>query len=745
MPIKTSQATPKITPEILKLHGFSALDYSKIKDIVGRETTLTELGIFSAMWSEHCSYKSTRIHIKKLPTKGKRVICGPGENAGIIDIDGNDAIAFKIESHNHPSYIEPFQGSTTGVGGILRDVFTMGARPIALLNSLRFGEPNFPKTKYLFERVVAGIGSYGNCIGVPTVGGECYFDKSYNYNILVNAMCVGLVQKDKIFYSKAGEEGALVMYVGSKTGRDGINAAVMASAEFDEEIESKKPTIQVGDPFQGKKVMEACLELMQEDCIIAVQDMGAAGLTSSSVEMADKGERGIEIDLDKVPKHDESMTSYEIMLSESQERMLLVIKPEKMAIAKKIFSKWEIDAEVIGKITDTKRIIIKQHNQIVADLPVNKLANSAPVYDRPYKYTPKAKSVSLKELGIKSQVSAKKIFEDLKKIFALPNMMSKKHIFEQYDYKVGNATIINPGGDAGVVRIHNSKKAVALTTDCNSRYVLHNPFEGAKQAVVETWRNITCTGAKPIAITNCLNFASPEREEVMGQIVAALEGIKEACEALNYPVVSGNASLFNETKLPNGGISAINPTPIIGGVGLLEDYSKAINSKFVKENMVIIRVGNLRGDINSSMYLYDIIGYGEPTSVPKIDLEEEKRNGEFIHLAISNGWIEACHDVSEGGQLVAIAEMAIDSEVDGKFIGAELTISTDLERCFGEDQAIYIITATEANAEIILKKAPKLGVEAVVIGKTIPTNLRIDSEVIRVQELKEIRSNSNSL
>lgn len=732
------QSGQKISKDILKLHGFSEADYDVIKQIAQREVNLTELGIFSAMWSEHCSYKSTRIHIKKLPTKAKHVICGPGENAGIIDIGQNKAVVFKIESHNHPSYIEPFQGSTTGVGGILRDVFTMGARPIAFLNSLRFGQLSFPKTKYLLERVIEGIGSYGNCIGVPTVGGECYFDKSYNYNILVNAMCVGIAEKDKIFYSSASEVGASVLYAGSKTGRDGINAAVMASAEFDDKIESKKPTIQVGDPFQGKKVMEACLELMQQDCIIAVQDMGAAGLTCSSVEMADKGENGIEINLDNVPKHDETMSAYELMLSESQERMLLVIKPSKMNIAKDIFEKWEIDASEIGKITNSKRIVVTHKGQKVVDLPVSQLANSAPVYDRPYEKTPQHKSVSLKELGINQQASCQEILQTLKQILALSKFANKEFIYSQYDYKVGNNTIINPGSSSGVVRIEGTKKAVSLTTDCNSRYVLHDPIEGAKQAVVETYRNITCSGAKPMAITNCLNFASPERKEVMGQIVGTIEGIRQACEYLHYPVVSGNASLFNETKLPNGEISAINPTPVIGGVGLIEDYTLAISNSFKRQDLVIIRIGTLVGDINSSCYLHDILNYKNPTPVPKINLEQEKNNASFIRYCIEHRWLESCQDVSEGGQLVAIAQKAIASEKDGSFIGASLDIACDMAKCFGEDQGIYIVTASNENAEKILRLAPEKNIEAIAIGSTIKDYFSIKSEKVKVKDLKEI-------
>lgn len=732
------QNSQKISKDILKLHGFSDEDYEVIKQIAQREVNLTELGIFSAMWSEHCSYKSTRIHLKKLPTKAKHVICGPGENAGIIDVGQNKAVVFKIESHNHPSYIEPFQGSTTGVGGILRDVFTMGARPIAFLNSLRFGQLSFPKTKYLLQRVIEGIGSYGNCIGVPTVGGECYFDKSYNYNILVNAMCVGIAEKDKIFYSSASEVGAKVLYAGSKTGRDGINAAVMASAEFDDKIESKKPTIQVGDPFQGKKVMEACLELMQQDCIIAVQDMGAAGLTCSSVEMADKGGNGIEINLDNVPKHDETMSAYELMLSESQERMLLVIKPSKMNIAKDIFAKWEIEAQEIGTITNSKRIIVNYKGKKVVDLPVSQLANSSPVYDRPYEKTPKHKSVSLKELGIKQEVSCKEILQTLKQILALAKFADKEFIYSQYDYKVGNNTIINPGSSSGVVRIEGTKKALSLTTDCNSRYVLHDPFEGAKQAVVETYRNITCSGGKPMAITNCLNFASPQRKEVMGQIVGSIEGIVQACEYLHYPVVSGNASLFNETKLPNGEISAINPTPVIGGVGLIEDYTLAISNSFKRQDLVIIRIGNITGDINSSCYLYDILNYQIPTPVPKIDLEQEKNNASFIRYCIENRWLESCQDVSEGGQLTAIAQKAIASEKDGAFIGASLDIACDIGRCFGEDQGIYIITATNENAEKILRLAPEKNIQAIAIGTTIKNDFSIKGESIKVKELKKI-------
>jgi phosphoribosylformylglycinamidine synthase subunit PurL len=708
----------KILPEIVAQHGFTPEEYTRLLDIIGREPSMVELGIFSVMWSEHCSYKSTRFHLKNLPTTGKQVICGPGENAGIISIGDDDAIVFKMESHNHPSFIEPFHGSATGVGGIMRDVFTMGARPICNLNALRFGDIKHPKTRHLLEGVVSGIGGYGNPMGVPTVAGEVNFHPSYNQNILVNAMCVGLVDKNKIFYSAAAVVGGDVVYAGSKTGRDGIHGATMSSAEFDENTEEKRPTVQVGE----KKVMEACLELMQQDAILAIQDMGAAGLTCSSIEMADKGDTGIEINLDFVPQREPNMSGYEIMLSESQERMLMVLKPEKTALAKAIFDKWEIDFAVIGKITDSKRLVITQHGETLADLPITQLSSSAPLYERPYIKTP-----ARPKANVARAATSQQLLDDLAKLLALPDICSKKYIYQQYDYKVGNDTI-STGGDAAVVRIHGKKKAIAVKADCTPRYVYADPYLGAMAAVCENYRNISATGATPLAITNCLNFGAPTKPEVMGQIVGSLEGMSEACKALDYPVVSGNVSLYNETSG-----NSIYPTPAIGGVGLIDDYEKHITIPFKAQDEVIIRIGDMGGDLGGSIYLQQIVGDTATYSIPAIHLDEEKKNADFIRFANSQGWISACHDVSDGGQLTAVAEMAIASN-----IGAKLDIAQDSGRAFGEEQSRYIITASPENAEHILQKAPELGVAALVIGATGGDAICIGDSCTKVADLASI-------
>ncbi len=721
-------AESTITPEIVESHGFTPEEYESLLSILGREPSMVELGIYSVMWSEHCSYKSTRAHIGKLHTEGEQVICGPGENAGVIDAGDNDALIFKMESHNHPSYIEPYQGAATGVGGIMRDIFTMGARPICNLNALRFGEIDHPKTNHLLNGVVSGIGGYGNCMGVPTVGGETQFHAKYNDNILVNAMCVGLADKDKIFYSAAAEVGATVLYAGARTGRDGIHGATMSSAEFDDSIEEKRPTVQVGDPFVEKKVLEACLELMKKDCIIAIQDMGAAGITCSSIEMADKGGTGIELDLDKVPTREENMTAYEIMLSESQERMLMVIKPEKEHLAKEVFDKWELSSAAIGKITDTGRMIVKMGGEVYADMLVEDLASSAPKYERPYVPTPKREMPDFARAAQPQQ-----LIDDLKTMMGLPDICSKKYIAEQYDYKVMNDTVFTDG-DAAVVRIHGTDKGVAVTSDCNPRYVEAAPYEGGMQAVVETYRNISATGATPLAITNCLNFGNPEKPEVMGQIVGAIEGMRDACKFLNYPVVSGNASLYNETKG-----KAIRPTPTIGGVGIIKDYRKAVSVPFKGEKNKIIRIGDMEGYLGGSLYLEAIVGHGEHTPPPAIDLEAERKNAEFVRFCIDKGWVSACHDISDGGQLVAIAEMAVSSG-----IGCNVNIANDYARAFGEEQARYIITVPEDFVEYILTSAPDHdGVEAMVIGETGGTVISLNGEAeIGVKELQKIYFNS---
>ena len=554
----------QITPEVVEQHGLSPEEYERVLNALGREPNLLELGIFSVMWSEHCSYKSSRLHLKKLPTEAEWVICGPGENAGVIDIGDGQAAIFKMESHNHPSYIEPYQGAATGVGGILRDVFTMGARPVANANALRFGRPDHPKMKHLVQGVVAGIGGYGNCVGVPTVAGETNFDPAYDGNILVNAMTVGVADADKIFYSAATGVGNPIVYVGSKTGRDGIHGATMASADFEEDAEAKRPTVQVGDPFTEKLLIEACLELMATDAIVAIQDMGAAGLTSSSVEMASNGGVGIRLKMDDVPQREEGMTPYEMMLSESQERMLMVLKPGKEDMARAIFEKWELDFAVIGEVTDTGRMVLDFEGETVCDIPLGPLADDAPLYDRPYlsreEYTQWARITPMTNVPDSADVGA-----DLLKLMGSPALASRRWIFEQYDRQVG-ADTLQTGGDAGVVRVHGTKKALAISTDCTPRYVHADPYEGGKQAVAEAFRNLCAVGAKPLAITNCLNFANPQRPEIMAQIVHALDGMGEACRTLDFPVVSGNVSLYNESKATGGG-SAILPCHRRGRAG----------------------------------------------------------------------------------------------------------------------------------------------------------------------------------
>ena len=713
------KSEPQITSEIVASHGLKADEYQKILKILGREPNLVELGIFSVMWSEHCSYKSTRVHLKKLPTTGPQVICGPGENAGVIDIGDGQAAIFKMESHNHPSFIEPYQGAATGVGGILRDVFTMGARPVANLNALRFGDISHPKTKHLLAGVVAGIGGYGNCVGVPTVGGECIFHKSYNGNIIVNAMTVGLADKDKIFYSKASGAGNSVVYVGSKTGRDGIHGATMSSTEFNEDSESKRPTVQVGDPFTEKLLIEACLELMQHDAIIAIQDMGAAGLTSSSLEMAGKGGTGIEMDLDRVPKREFGMSAYEIMLSESQERMLMVLKPEKEDFARAIFEKWGLAFAVVGKITETGKMVLKREGQVVAELPIAPFADEAPVYERPYE-------IKKHNTPISVDVPKLQPLDILKKLLGTPDLASKRWIYEQYDHMVMGDTIVRPGGDAAVVRIHGTNKALAISTDCTPRYCFADPVEGGKQAVVETWRNITATGGLPLAITNCLNFGNPEKPEIMGQLVGALQGVSEACIALNYPVVSGNVSLYNET---NG--QAISPTPAIGGVGVLKDVSKHTTVAFKQESDVIVVVGETKGHLGQSIFLRDILGK-EEGAAPAVELAVEKKNGDFVRGLIEASLLTACHDVADGGLLVAVSEMAIAGNW-----GAEISAEGDAAFWFGEDQARYVITVKTDKWNMISETAKATGITVAKIGVVKGDALVLGDEKAKVADLRQ--------
>jgi phosphoribosylformylglycinamidine synthase len=696
----------RITPEMVAEHGLSDAEYARILKALGREPNLVELGIFSVMWSEHCSYKSSRVHLKKLPTEAPWVICGPGENAGVIDIGDGDAAIFKMESHNHPSYIEPYQGAATGVGGILRDVFTMGARPVANLNALRFGSPDHPKTRHLVAGVVQGVGGYGNCVGVPTVGGEVNFDASYNGNILVNAMTVGVAKTDKIFYSAAAGIGNPVVYVGSKTGRDGIHGATMASADFSEDSEEKRPTVQVGDPFTEKLLIEACLELMASDAIVAIQDMGAAGLTSSSVEMASKGGVGIRLDMNKVPVRETGMTPYEMMLSESQERMLMVLKPGREAMAEAIFRKWELDFAVIGEVTGTGRMELEWNGETVADIPLDPLADEAPLYERPYAI-PKPPE-PLTDIPESTDIAA-----DLLKLIGSPNLASRRWVWEQYDQTVGADTIQTPGGDAAVVRVHGSKKALAMTADVTPRYCFADPVEGGKQAVAEAYRNLSAVGARPLAITNCLNFGNPQRPEIMGQFVGCLTGMGEACRALDFPVVSGNVSLYNETKNDDGTSLAILPTPAIGGVGILEDSSKMATIGFKGEGETLVLLGHSTGHVGQSRWLEVCHGRSEGPP-PPVDLAVERRLGELLRRLIGEGAITAAHDISDGGALIAIAEMALAGN-----IGVEISlpqVPNPAAILFGEDQGRALVTTSNPGAVIAL--ATEANIFAAPVGKT---------------------------
>ena len=712
-------------------HGLKADEYKKICDLLKRVPNLTELGIFSAMWNEHCSYKSSRLHLKKLPTKGDKVIQGPGENAGIIDIEDNDAIVFKIESHNHPSFIEPYQGAATGVGGIMRDIFTMGARPIANLNSIHFGSPQNKKTKNLLRGVVHGIGGYGNCMGVPTIAGQTSFDSSYNGNILVNAMTLGLVKKDKIFYSKAAGLNKPVIYVGSKTGRDGIHGASMASASFDEKIEEKKPTVQVGDPFTEKLLLEACLELMTDDSIIAIQDMGAAGLTSSSIEMASKGNLGIRINLDEVPCRETKMTPYEIMLSESQERMLIVLENGKEEHAKKIFDKWNLDFAIIGKTTNSKKIELFFNDEQVANIPVNTLVENSPMYDRKWKKTKLPKKNKFKNEDFNNL----KIKDVLKKILSNHNVCSKEWIWEQYDHTVMGDTIQKPGGDSGVVRVHGTNKAVAASVDSSAVYCWAHPLTGGKQVVAESWRNLISVGAKPIAITNCLNFGSPENEENMGEFVECVQGISEASKYLNFPVVSGNVSFYNQTKEVG-----IKPTPAIGGVGLIKDYKKMITMKFKEINNLVLVVGKTEGHIDQSLFARTILDEknGPP---PEVNLFNEKNNGESILKLIEKDFVKSAHDISLGGLLTAVSKMCIKGN-KGIKLNKSKNLMNEIEYFFSEDQGRYIIEINPKNLEEVSKILDKNSVHFEELGIIIDNELIIDQKTkVTIDELKSYNTN----
>jgi phosphoribosylformylglycinamidine synthase len=713
---------PAITPELIAEHGLRPEEYERILKLLGRTPSFTELGIFSAMWNEHCSYKSSKVHLRTLPTKAPWVIQGPGENAGVIDIGDGLAVVFKMESHNHPSYIEPYQGAATGVGGILRDVFTMGARPIACLNALSFGDPKHPKTRALVAGVVAGIGGYGNSFGVPTVGGEVRFDRRYDGNCLVNAMAVGLAATDKIFYAKATGVGMPIVYLGSKTGRDGIHGATMASAEFGVDAEEKRPTVQVGDPFSEKLLLEACLEIMAKGCVIAIQDMGAAGLTCSAVEMGAKGDLGVALDLDKVPCREAGMSAYEMMLSESQERMLMVLKPDKEKEAETIFRKWGLDFAVVGETTPTKRFVVRHAGAVVADLPIKELGDEAPVYRRPF-----AARRDERELDASSIKPPIAVADALDTLLGSPDLCSKRWVWEQYDHVILGNTVQRPGGDAAVIRINEGPKALALTADVTPRYCEADPFEGGKQAVAEAWRNLSAVGAQPLALTDNLNFGNPERPEIMGQFVDCVRGIGEACRELDFPVVSGNVSLYNET---NG--RAILPTPTIGGVGLLDQFTKSMTIAFKGDDEAIFLIGETRGWLGRSVYLRELCGR-EEGAPPPVDLAAERRHGDFVRGLIREELITAAHDVSDGGLLVALAEMAIASG-----IGAVLEAPSGIlphAFWFGEDQARYVITTKQSKP--VREAAKAAGVPLVPLGATGGALLATAGErPLRLDDLK---------
>jgi phosphoribosylformylglycinamidine synthase II len=714
-----------ITPELVKEHGLKADEYERFVALIGREPTITELGIVSAMWNEHCSYKSSRLHLRTLPTKAPWVIQGPGENAGVIDIGDGLACVFKMESHNHPSFIEPYQGAATGVGGILRDVFTMGARPIAALNSLRFGAPDHPRTRHLVAGVVAGIGGYGNSFGVPTVGGSVGFHRRYNGNILVNAMAVGLARTDEIFYAAATGVGNPIVYLGSKTGRDGIHGATMASAEFDESSHEKRPTVQVGDPFAEKLLLEACLELMASGAVIAIQDMGAAGLTCSAVEMGAKGDLGVELDLDRVPCREEGMTAYEMMLSESQERMLMVLRPGMESEAEAIFRKWGLDFAIIGRTTDTLRFVVKHRGEAMADLPIKDLGDEAPVYDRPHLANTYQPVVAPESIPTPVPNT-----EALLRLVGSPDQCSKRWVYEQYDHFILGNTIATPGGDAAIVRIENGPKGLALTTDVTPRYCEADPVEGGKQAVAEAWRNITAVGGRPLAVTDNLNFGSPERPEVMGQFVGCIRGIGEACRALDFPVVSGNVSLYNET---NG--ESILPTPTIGAVGVVDDVQVRASASLKREGDALILIGRTKGWLGQSIYLAEICGR-EEGAPPPVDLAAERHNGDFVRQLIRSGQIDSVHDCSDGGLGLAVAEMAMAGGIGASLAAAPegLPLHAFL---FGEDQGRYLLAVDADLAPDILYEATAIGIPATIVGMTGGDSLILpDGGAISVRDLK---------
>ena len=704
---------PAITTDLIASHGLKPDEYEVILEIIGREPSFTELGIFSAMWNEHCSYKSSKKWLRTLPTEGPQVICGPGENAGIVDIGDGQAVVFKMESHNHPSYIEPYQGAATGVGGILRDVFTMGARPIAAMNSLSFGETSHHKTRQLVNGVVEGVGGYGNCFGVPTVGGEVRFDPAYNGNCLVNAFAAGLADTDKIFYSAASGVGMPVVYLGAKTGRDGVGGATMASAEFDDTIEDKRPTVQVGDPFTEKRLMEATLELMQTGAVISIQDMGAAGLTCSAVEMGDKGGLGVRLDLECVPVREINMTAYEMMLSESQERMLMVLKPELEAEAKAVFDKWDLDFAIVGETIEEDRFLIVHNGEVKADLPLSKLASSAPEYDRPWVPTPQAEPLS--------DVPQIDPIDGLKALLSSPNYASKRWVYEQYDAQVMGDTIRIPGAGAGIVRVHGTGKALAFTSDVTPRYVMANPVEGGKQAVAEAYRNLTAVGAKPLATTDNMNFGNPEKPEIMGQFVGAIDGIGQAVKALDMPIVSGNVSLYNET---DG--TGILPTPTIGAVGLLASEDELIIGD-VREGHVALLIGETGNHLGQSALLAEVFNRTDGDA-PHVDLDAEARNGDFIRD--NREWIKACTDISDGGLAMAAFELAASCDVGVTLDGS------NTQEMFGEDQARYLVACNFDQAEALMGAARQAGVTVAFVGKFGGEDVSIGGSTAPLAEMK---------
>ncbi len=698
--------TPPITDELIAAHGLSAEEYRRIRALLGRTPTIEELGIFAVMWSEHCSYKSSKRHLSKLPTQAPWVVCGPGENAGVVRVGGGKVAVFKMESHNHPSFIEPYQGAATGVGGILRDVFTMGARPVALLDALRFGDPSNPRTRYLLNGVVAGIAGYGNCVGVPTVGGETGFHPAYDGNILVNVMCVGLADEERVFYARAAGVGNPLLYVGAKTGRDGIHGATMASASFGADAEVQRPTVQVGDPFTEKLLLEACLELMARDVVVAVQDMGAAGITSSSLEMAARGRLGVVLDLDAVPLRETGMSAYEILLSESQERMLMVLKAGCEAEAEAVFAKWELDCAVIGRLTDDGRLRAYHRGELVADLPIAPLTEAAPVYDRaavppapPEPFRPDPEALRIDPAAA------------LLRLLASPELASKRWIFEQYDHQVMADTVRGPGGDAAVVRIHGTDRGLALTTDCTPVYCAADPRTGGRQAVAEAYRHLCAVGARPLAITNCLNFASPERPEVMGQFAAAVEGMAEACRALAFPVVSGNVSFYNETEG-----RGILPTPQIGGLGVLDDLELRVDLALGEEGLVLLLLGESRGWLGRSLFQQVLLGR-EEGAPPPVDLEAERRHGVFVRELAGDRLLRACHDLSRGGLAVAAAEMCLAGG-RGARLEAPPGHFSPAAWWFGEDQGRYLLAVRPEEAEAVEARARQRGIAIARVGRS---------------------------